>query len=201
MANELYDRVKRVLPKDPSKSRKNTIRLRPDVGEIVCDVVLGRRSVAEVSRRTGMHRDSLDRFFKKFVTDDIKKMILADQSTHDEMDEKINAGQDSIQKGLNSIIDEQKDLYRLLKEKLGEDRDIEDLIPALAQLLRDQGQSYERLLKSYTALKERTTITLSINESPDWQALQDVLYLVFEHHPAAFEMFRSLVQERRLRIE
>ncbi|EAQ10951.1 hypothetical protein BD830_105240 [Maritimibacter alkaliphilus HTCC2654] len=202
MADErLTDKVKRLLPKDPSKSRKNTIRLRPDVGEIVCDVVLGRRTVAEVSRRTGIHRDTVDRFFAKFVTDDIKKAILADQSTHDELDRKINSGQDTVEKGLNSIITEQKELYRLLRDKVGDGRDIEDVLPGLSQLLRDQGQSYERLLKSYSLLKEKTTITLSINESPDWQQLQDVLYQVFEQYPDAFDMFRQLVRERRLRIE
>lgn len=201
MADQLTDKVKRLLPKDPSKSRKNTIRLRPDVGEIVCDVVLGRRTVAEVSRRTGMHRDSIDRFFKNFVTDDIKKVILADQSTHDELDRKINSGQDTIEKGLHSIIQEQQELYELLKAKIGDGRDIEDVLPGLSQLLRDKGQSFERLLKSYSLLKEKTTVTLSILESPDWRQLQDVLYLVFERHPEAFEDFRQLVQERKLRIE
>ena len=89
---------------------------------------------------------------------------------------------------------------KLMKDKIGDGRDVEDVLPALGQLLRDQGQSFERLLKSYTALKEKTTIVLSIQESPEWAKLQDVLYAVFEDHPEAFASFRALSHEKKLRL-
>ena len=141
--------------------------------------------------------------WQKFIGDDVRKVVMAEASVaeqHD-LDDKINSGQDDVQQGLRAIIKEQKDIYSLMKDKIGDGRDVEDLAPALGQLLRDQGQSFERLLKSYTALKERTTVVLSINESPEWSKLQEVLFVVFEQHPDAFDMFRSLVQERRLRLE
>ncbi|MCB1352640.1 MAG: hypothetical protein KDK03_07890 [Rhodobacteraceae bacterium] len=197
------DRVLRVLPKEEGAGRRGVIRNRPDVGEIVCDLVLSRRPQSEIAKRAGVDLTTVQRFKQKFITDEVRKVVMAEASVaeqHD-LDDKINSGQDDVQQGLRSIIKEQKEIYGLMKDKIADGRDVEDLAPALGQLLRDQGQSFERLLKSYTALKERTTVVLSINESPEWSKLQEVLFVVFEQHPEAFDLFRSLVQERRLRLE
>lgn len=197
------DRVLKALPKESGTGRRGVLRNRADVGEIVCDIVLGRRTLAEIGRRTGVDYETCLRFKKKYVTQELRKIILAEaqEAEQRDLDEKINEGQDDIQSGLRQIIREQRDIYSQIKQKAGDGRDIEDLAPALAQLLRDQGQSFERLLKSYTALKEKTTVVLSINESPEWSKLQEVLYLVFEEHPDAFDLFRELVHQRRLRLE
>lgn len=200
---QITDQVKKALPPDSELGRKSVIRNRSDVAEVVMDCVLKRRSFGEIARRCAVERTTLDRFRKTFITPEVEKIILAhDQlQTHDDLDQQINKGQDDIQQGLRSIVKEQKDLYKMMKDKIGDGRDVEDVLPALGQLLRDQGQSFERLLKSYTALKEKTTIILSINESPEWAMLQDVLYATFEGHPEAFETFRALSQERKLRLE
>ncbi len=197
------DRVLKALPKESGTGRRGVLRNRADVGEIVCDIVLGRRSLAEIGRRTGVDYETCLRFKKKYITNELRKIILAEaqEAEQRDLDEKINEGQDDVQSGLRQIIREQRDIYSQIKQKVGDGRDIEDLAPALAQLLRDQGQSFERLLKSYTALKEKTTVVLSINESPEWSKLQEVLYLVFEEYPDAFDLFRELVQQRRLRLE
>ena len=199
----ITDKVKKALPVETGLGRRSVIRNRPDVAEVVVDCVLRRRTFAEIAKRCGVESTTLDRFRAKFITDEVTKIVLAEDqlATHDELDQQINIGQDDIQQGLRSIVKEQKELYKLMKDKIGDGRDVEDLAPALGQLLRDQGQSFERLLKSYTALKEKTTIVLSINESPEWSKLQDVLYAVFADHPDAFDAFRTLSQERRLRIE
>ncbi|MCU0827072.1 MAG: hypothetical protein MUE52_06630 [Tabrizicola sp.] len=193
----------KALPKESGTGRRGVLRNRADVGEIVCDIVLGRRSLAEIGRRTGVDYETCLRFKKKYITNELRKIILAEaqEAEQRDLDEKINEGQDDVQSGLRQIIREQRDIYSQIKQKVGDGRDIEDLAPALAQLLRDQGQSFERLLKSYTALKEKTTVVLSINESPEWSKLQEVLYLVFEEYPDAFDLFRELVQQRRLRLE
>ena len=197
------DRVKKALPVEEGLGRRSVLRNRPDVGEVVVDCVLRRRPFGEIAKRCGVTITTLDRFRAKFVTDEVQKIVMA-EAERAEMaadDAVINKGQDDVQQGLRSIIREQKDIYQLMKDKIGDGRDVEDLAPALGQLLRDQGQSFERLLKSYTALKEKTTVVLSINESPEWSRLQECLYVVFEAHPDAFEMFRDEVASRRLRIE
>lgn len=199
------EKVKRVIPVDNSPGRKSVIRQRPDVGEIVCDVVLQRRTSADIARRCGVDESTMQRFKTKFLTEEVRKTVIAEAQRADaeSLDDKINKGQDDVQLGIRDIIKEQKELYRMIREKVGDaegQRTIEDMIPALAQLLRDQGQSHERLLKSYTALKDKTTVILSINESPEWAKLQAVLFCVFEAHPDAFAMFQNEVAARGIRL-
>lgn len=197
------DRIKKALPVEEGLGRRSVIRNRPDVGEVVVDCVLHRRPFGEIAKRCGVTITTLDRFRAKFVTDEIKKIVMveAEKAGSEADDAVINKGQDDVQQGLRSIIREQKEIYKLMKDKIGDGRDVEDLAPALGQLLRDQGQSFERLLKSYTALKEKTTVVLSINEAPEWAVLQEVLYATFEKHPEAFEAFRALAHQRNLRLE
>lgn len=199
------EKIKAVLPKESGSGRRGVLRNRADVGEIVCDLVLGRRSGAEIGRRVGVDIATVQRFKDKYLTEEVKKTILAEAQSAEanDLDAKINQGQDDVQLGIRDIIKEQKALYSMIREKVGDDegqRSIEDMIPALAQLLRDQGQSHERLLKSYTALKDKTTVVLSINESPEWSKLQEVLYVVFEQHPEAFAMFSDEVRARGIRL-
>lgn len=197
------DRIKKALPVEEGLGRRSVIRNRPDVGEVVVDCVLRRRPFGEIAKRCGVTITTLDRFRARFVTDEIKKIVMveAEKAGSEADDAVINKGQDDVQQGLRSIIREQKEIYKLMKDKIGDGRDVEDLAPALGQLLRDQGQSFERLLKSYTALKEKTTVVLSINEAPEWAVLQEVLYATFEQHPEAFEAFRALAHQRNLRLE
>ena len=196
--------ARHAVPKESGMGRRSTIRQRADYMTVIADCVLQRHSYVDIAKRCNVTTESLQRFRDKFITDEVRKLIiLADQrDAKKAIDDEINAGQDDIQHGLRSIITEQKSLYQMLRERIDADgNSIEDLIPALATLLRDQGQSFDRLLKSYTALQEKTTIILGINESPEWSKLQDVLFAVFEQHPEAFETFRGLSQERKLRLE
>ena len=196
------DRIKKALPKETGLGRRSVIRNRPDVAEVVLDICLQRRQLKDIAKRCGVTVSALDRFRAKFVTEEIRKLclVLDQQQTAEALDTSVNEGQDEIQNGLRQIIKEQRDIYSQIKQKIGDGRDIEDLAPALGQLLRDQGQSFERLLKSYTALKERTTIVVPIQESPEWAKLQDVLFATFAAHPAAFEAFKELSTEKRLRL-
>jgi hypothetical protein len=195
-------RVKNALPEEGPKGRRGVLRNRADVGEIVCDIVLGRRTMVDISKRTDLEYSTVQRFKEKYITDAVVKVIMAEneRAASASDDAVINKGQDDVQQGLRGIIKEQRDIYRMIKEKIADGRDVEDLAPALGQLLRDQGQSFERLLKSYTALKDKTTVVLSINESPEWSRLQEALFTVFERHPDAFATFQQEVAERRLNV-
>ena len=107
------DRVLRVLPKEEGAGRRGVIRNRPDVGEIVCDLVLSRRPQSEIAKRAGVDLTTVQRFKQKFITDEVRKVVMAEASVaeqHD-LDDKINSGQDDVQQGLRSIIKEQKEIY------------------------------------------------------------------------------------------
>jgi hypothetical protein len=196
------ERIKKALPKDNEMGRRSVIRTRADVAEVVVDVVLKRRPYLQIAKRLGVTITTLDRFRAKYITPEVEKLVIVEdqQQASQSLDAEINAGQDEVQNGLRSIIKEQKEIYALIKAKVGKGRDIEDLAPALGQLLRDTGQSLERLLKSYTALKEKTTILVPIQESPEWAKLSDVLFETFREHPEAFAAFKALSAEKRLRL-
>jgi hypothetical protein len=189
------ERIKRALPKEGGQGRRSTIRMRSDVAEVVVDCVLNRRPYLEIAKRCAVDVETLVRFRKKFITEEVKRIVLVEDQKAEAaaIDTAINEGQDEIQSGLRSIIAEQKKIIEQLKDN-------EDLGGALMGL-RDQGATYERLLKSYTALKERTTIVLSINENPEWSRLQNVLRAVFANHPDAFDDFQRLARQERLRLE
>lgn len=189
------ERIKRALPKEGGQGRRSTIRMRSDVAEVVVDCVLNRRPYLEIAKRCAVDVETLVRFRKKFITDEVKKIVLVEDQKAEAaaIDTAINEGQDEIQSGLRSIIAEQKAIIATLKDN-------EDLGGALMGL-RDQAATYERLLKSYTALKERTTIVLSINENPEWSRLQNVLRAVFANHPDAFDDFQRMARQERLRLE
>lgn len=189
------ERIRRALPKEGGQGRRSTIRMRSDVAEVVVDCVLNRRPYLEIAKRCAVDVETLVRFRKKFITEEVKRIVLVEDQKAEAaaIDTAINEGQDEIQSGLRSIIAEQKAIIATLKDN-------EDLGGALMGL-RDQAATYERLLKSYTALKERTTIVLSINENPEWSRLQNVLRAVFANHPDAFDDFQRLARQERLRLE
>jgi hypothetical protein len=189
------ERIKRALPKEGGQGRRSTIRMRSDVAEVVVDCVLNRRPFLEIAKRCAVDVETLVRFRKKFITEEVKRIVIVEDQKAEAaaIDTAVNEGQDEIQSGLRSIIAEQKKIIEQLKDN-------EDLGGALMGL-RDQGATYERLLKSYTALKERTTIVLSINENPEWSRLQNVLRAVFANHPDAFDDFQRMARQERLRLE
>ena len=189
------ERIKRALPKEAGGGRRSTIRMRSDVAEVVVDCVLMRRSFLEIAKRCAVDIETLVRFRKKFITEEVKRIVLVEdqKAEANAIDTALNEGQDEIQTGLRSIIAEQKAIIATLKDQ-------DDLGGALMGL-RDQAATYERLLKSYTALKERTTIVLSINENPEWSRLQNVLRAVFANHPDAFDHFQRLARQECLRLE
>ena len=189
------ERIKRALPKEAGGGRRSTIRMRSDVAEVVVDCVLMRRPFLEIAKRCAVDIETLVRFRKKFVTEEVKRIVLVEdqKAEANAIDTAVNEGQDEIQTGLRSIIAEQKAIIATLKDQ-------DDLGGALMGL-RDQAATYERLLKSYTALKERTTIVLSISENPEWSRLQNVLRAVFANHPDAFDDFQRLARQERLRLE
>lgn len=197
------ERIRRALEVETGHGRRSVIRARSDVAEIVADCVLRRRSFQDIATRCGVDIETVARFRRRFITEQVKKLVIAEsqKAEADDLDAEINAGQDEIQKGLREILGEQKALYRDIKNMLGKDRELEELLPALQSLLRDQGQSFERLLKSYSTLKDKHTIVLSLNEHPEISKLMDVLYTVFELHPEAFETFKQVLDHKNIPLD
>lgn len=199
-----YDRIREALPVESGNGRRSTIRARSDVVEVVIDCVLRRRQFKEIAQRCCVDLESLTRFRKRFITPEVEKIVLveANKLDADALDQEVNAAQDKIEGGIEGILKEQKRLYRTLNGMVEDGGDnLMDVLAPMMQLLRDQNKSYENLLRVYSNLRDKTTVVLGLNEHPDVQKLMDVLWVVFQAHPEAFETFRQVVQNRRIPLD
>ncbi|MGH1353524.1 MAG: hypothetical protein ACRBBS_00390 [Thalassovita sp.] len=173
-----------------------------DMVEVVIDCVLRRRQFKEIVQQCCVDLESLTRFRKRFITPEVEKIVLVEANKLDaaSLDQEVNAAQHKTEGGIEGILKEQRRLYRSLNDMVEGDNLMG--VPApMMQLLRDQNKSYENLLKVYSNLREKTTIVLGLDEHPDVQKLMDVLWLVFQAHPEAFETFRQVVQDRRIPLD
>ena len=199
------DRVKAALPVETGNGRRSTVRARSDVAEIVVDCVLRRRPFQDIAARCCVDIESLTRFRKRFITDEVKKIILveANKMSADHLNAEVNAAQDKIEGGIEGILKEQRRLYKTLNDMAGEgnsDALLEVLSPMM-QLLRDQAKSYDGLLKVYSSLREKTTIIQPLAEHPDIAKLMDALWVVFKLHPKAFDDFREIAKQKKIPLD
>ncbi|MGV8986808.1 MAG: hypothetical protein ACOH2H_11035 [Cypionkella sp.] len=200
------DRIRSALPVETGNGRRSTVRARADVAEIVADCVLKRRPFQDIAARCCVDIESLTRFRKRFITDEVQKIVLveANKMSADHLNAQVNEAQDKIEGGIEGILKEQRRLYKTLNdmaaEKGGNDALMEVLGPMM-QLLRDQTKSYDGLLKVYSNLKEKTTIIQPLAEHPDIAKLMDALWVVFKLHPAAFEEFREIAKQKKIPLD
>jgi len=200
-----YDRIKKAIPTQPHGSgRRNLILHRPDIVEILLDIVLRRRTYVDIAKRIGCNYATLERFRKRFVTDELKKVILHEAKLAEEQKavEEVVEAQDDIQTGIVGIISEQKKLYARLNEMAaGSDEDFAGALAPMMQLLRDQTKSHEALLKVYNSMKEHTVVDIPLAEHPEAHKLLDCLFLLFREFPDAFARFEELAKMRQLTLD
>lgn len=198
-----YDRIRKALPVQDN-GRPSILRNRPDVAQIVADVVLKRATFADIARKCGVNLDTLSRFRKTFVTPEVERIVLVEfqKDERETVDTEINRAQDAVESGILGVLDEQKNLYRKLSQMVSSgDRELEELLAPMMQLLRDQTKSYEAVLKVYANLRDKTTVMLPLAEHPDVAKLMDALWVVFKLHPAAFDEFKAVAKQKRIPLD
>lgn len=163
--------------------------------EIVRDVVLGRKSMLQVSREMLVSDTAVSRFMRT-VTEEERLGILA-QAAHDA----------KIAQAMRN---------KELVEELGEDteRDLKWVLHELKMLLSDAKGDQDRLMQ-LGALKEvrqalmsladlqgklnkKIDISLNLNESPQFIRLRQIILHVLDKHPAAKQDF--LAEMRALQV-
>lgn len=198
-----YDKIRDALPPDNMSGKRTALRQRSDVGKIVADLVLRRERLVDVAQRCKTTPEAVRRFKNKFITDHVTKLVHAEASlaAHQEADEEINDLQDATQKGIHKVLKEQERLYARINDIVDNDEQLLDAMSPLMQLLRDQTRTYEALAKTYSQLKDKTTVIVTLNDHPDAAKLLEVLYIVFQAYPDAFAMFKRLATDKALGIE
>lgn len=199
------DRIKKALPVESGLGRRSVIRQRKDVAEIALDVVLKRRSLKDIAKRCGVSTVSLDRFRSKFLTEEVVKIILveAEKDSAEKLNSEVNDAQDKVEGGILGILTEQKRLYKTLNDLAGDGSKeaLMEVLGPMMQLLRDQTKAYDGLLKVYAQLRDKTVIVQPLAEHPDVAKLMDALWVVFKLHPAAFEDFREIAQQKKIPLD
>lgn len=199
------DRIKKALPVESGMGRRSVIRARADVAEIVCDVVLKRRPYQEIAKRCCVDIESLNRFRKRFITDEVAKIVLveANKMSAENLNAEVNQAQDQVEGGILGVLTEQKRLYKTLNDMAGDGTKdaLMEVLGPMMQLLRDQTKAYDGLLKVYAQLRDKTVIVQPLAEHPDIAKLMDALWVVFKLHPAAFEDFREIAKQKKIPLD
>jgi hypothetical protein len=195
------DRIRKALPVEKGSGGRSKVRCRPDVVQVTVDCVLRRKPFIEIAKGMGLSLDSLNRFRKNFITDEVRKIVLveANKLKADALDEEVNDVQSDAQNTILEVMAEQKKLYRALNNRMADgERDLEDILPSLAMLLRDQMKSAAAFSKMLAELKNQNTIVLSLNEHPDVAKLMDALWVLFKEQPQAFERFKEIIEQKKI---
>ena len=159
----------------------------------------------DIAARCCVDIESLTRFRKRFITDEVAKIVLveANKMSVEHLNAEVNEAQDKIEGGIEGILKEQRKLYQTLNAMAAENgRDsLLEVLSPMMQLLRDQTKSYDGLLKVYSQLREKTVIVQPLAEHPDIAKLMDALWVVFKLHPKAFEDFREIAIQKKIPLD
>ena len=171
--------VRRALPKPAGQGRRPVLLQRPDVCEIVCDVVLERRTLTDIARRCGIDPTTLQRFRDNYITEDVRRVVMVqDKLAAKKLDAEIlNEDRVEIDGDLRWVIDK---LKALLKDAEGD----EDRILQLGSL-REIRQSLLALAELQGKLNRELTVHLNLNESPQFLQLRTIILRVLDCHPEA----------------
>ena len=157
------------------------IDMRSDKGEIIKDIVLNRRSIAEIARRLGMHPDSVRRYRDEKITEEMRRSILAENRI-----DAIKADTEVINQDRMDVAMTYESLARRVEKLITKAEQNEDDAFALAameglrKVLRDVAQLQGKLATNLT-------VNVSLAESKEWVTLRTILQEVCDEVPEARE--------------
>jgi len=167
--------------------RPNTINTHPEKNTIIKQIVLGENglpggmSKAQVAKRVGMHPDSVSRYRKEHITEEIVRSILAEARV-----EKVEADTEVLNDERMDVARTYESLARRVEklitkaEEAGDDGFALAAMDGLRKVLRDIATMHGRM-------STNLTVTQSLAESPEWVRLKECLRAVCDEVPAARE--------------
>jgi transposase-like protein len=161
--------------------RRAIIDMRPDKQEIIKDIVLERRSMAEIARRLGVDYTTVQRYRDDKITEEMRRSILAETRIDSiKADtEVINQDRMDVAMTYESLA---KRVERLITRAESEDNDSFALaaMEGLRKVLRDIATMQGKLATNLT-------VNVSLAESKEWVTLRRILNDVCDEVPAARE--------------
>lgn len=180
-----------------SRTRPSKIAQLPERkrDEIVRDIVLGRKSMWQVSKELGIADTSVSRYMAT-VTEEERLEIVA-KAAHDAKvqnalrnAEIVNELGDDTEKDLKWVLHE-------LKTLLADARGDEDRMIQLGTL-KELRQALMALADLQGKLNRKIDIRLNLNESPQFVELRRIILTVLDRHPDAKADF--LTEMQRLQV-
>lgn len=180
--------------------RKNTIMMHPERKTIIKQIILGEQGLAggmskvQVAKRLGMHPDSIVRFRKEHITEEMVRAVLAEVRLS-----KIEGDTAILNEDRMDVSRTYESLARRVEKLLSKAEENEDdgfslsAAEGLRRILRDIATMHGKMA---TAL----TVEVKLSESPEWVALKRIIQEVCEEVPEAREPFLRKMRREALSI-
>ena len=164
-----------------NSGRRAVIDMRPDKQEIIKDIVLNRRSMAEIARRIGVDYSTVQRYRDEKITEEMRREIMAATRI-----QGIEANTEIIHQDRLDVALTYESLARRVEKLITQAE--QDDNPAFAlsamegrrRVLRDVAQLQGKLAQNLT-------VNVTLAESKEWITLRSILQEVCDEIPAARE--------------
>ena len=161
--------------------RRAIIDMRPDKNEIIKDIVLERRPLAEIARRLGVDYSTVQRYRDDKITEEMRRSILAETRIDSIKSDTEVVNQDRMDVAMTyeSLA---RRVEKLITQAEAEDNPAFTLAAAegLRKVLRDIATMQGKLATNLT-------VNVSLAESKEWVTLRRILNEVVEEVPEARE--------------
>jgi len=157
----------------------HTISLRPDKDEIVRDVILGKRTKLEIAALCGIHESNVTRYFKKHVTEEMHREIIAEDRMNrvEKATGVLNSERLDVSRSYESLA---RRVDAIITQAEQNDDPAFALVglESLRKVLRDIAQLQGKLAQNLT-------VNVSLAESKEWIVMREILKEVVDQVPEA----------------
>ncbi|SFN49762.1 hypothetical protein SAMN04487859_103233 [Roseovarius lutimaris] len=164
-----------------NSGRKAIIDMRPDKNEIIKDIVLERRSMAEIARRLGVDYTTVQRYRDDKITEEMRREIMAENRIA-----AIEADTEVINQDRMDIAMTYESLAKRVERLITKAEQTEDDSFALAAM-----EGLRKVLRDIATMQGKLATNLTVNvslaESKEWVTLRNILNEVCDEVPEARE--------------
>lgn len=161
--------------------RRAIIDMRVDKNEIIKDIVLERRSLAEITRRLGVDYTTVQRYRDDKITEEMRRSILAETRVA-----SIEADTEVINQDRMDIAMTYEALAKRVERLITKAEQSQDDSFALAAM-----EGLRKVLRDIATMQGKLATNLTVNvslaESQEWVTLRNILNEVCDEVPEARE--------------
>lgn len=174
--------------------RRAIIDMRPDKNEIIKDIVLERRTMAEIARRIGCDFSTVQRYRDEKITEEMRRRIIAENRI-----EGIEADTEVVNQERMDVARTYESLARRVEALITKAERNEDDGFALAAM-----EGLRKVLRDIATMHGKMATNLSVSvtlaESPEWVTLKQIIRDVCDEVPEAREPFLRRMRHHALSV-